>query len=158
MNVIRYLLLAWGLIVSGVQGDESRLPPKEVRGAWAELDKRGFQEWGIGEFLGWDVPLDGGSRVFSFKSGENRSFSVVVANRAYWTDEEKEGETQVVYLNCNGRFYKVEQESAEEAALIKWLNKASEKLTGKRKQDPKLLKGLAEVLTTRKPIFGPNKG
>ena len=146
------------LIASVVQGDEPRLPPKEIRGTWVELEKRGFQDWGIDEFLGWDVPFDGGSRVFSFKSSENNSFKVVVANRAYWTDEEKHEETQVVYLSSGGRFYKIKHKSAEEAVLIEWLNTASVKLAGKKRREPKLLKGLAEVLKTRKPLFTTDNG
>lgn len=77
----------------------------------------------------------------------------MAANPAYWTAQDKKERRQVFYVIHKNRFYRVEPKSDAEKNLIKKLTVAASQLSGEGKEDPKLLKSLAERLESRKPIF-----
>ena len=132
------------------------LPPLKLRAEWQELEKLNFSEWTIERFNGWSVPFDGGSKVFFFESNGGESFKVMAASLAYWTAQDKKERRQVIFLIHKNRFFRVECDSDAEKNLVEKLNTAASQLSGDAKNDPELLKGLAELLESRKPIFKPN--
>ncbi len=70
------LLLVITAALAGARADDETLPPKDLRGEWSELQKLGFANWTIKDFLGWDVPFDGGSKVFFFESDGGERFDL----------------------------------------------------------------------------------
>jgi len=140
-------------IITLVQADDNLLPPKELRAEWKELQEQKFSDWSIKSFLGWDVPSDGGSKVFFLESDGGERFDLVVANPAYWTAQDKKERRQVFFVIHKNRFYRIDPKSDEEKDMIKKLSQAGERLTGEGKKDPKLLTSLAERLESREPIF-----
>lgn len=140
-------------VITTVYGENSMLPPEDLRGEWAELHKLKFSGWDIKKFNGWDVPFDGGSKVFFFEFGDEERFDLMIANPAYWTEQDKRERRQVFILIRQNRFYRVEPRSDEEKILIKKLKEAAGQLSGEGRNDPKLLIILAERLKSRKPIF-----
>jgi len=133
-------------------GDE-RLPPEKLRAEWKELKEIRLSELEITAFHGWDLPFDGGSKVFFLEAAGAR-FDIVVANPNYWTEEDKKEKQQVFYLTAGkNRFYLIEPESEEEKIISDALLKASKTLKGEERQNPKLLMKLSELLKSREPIF-----
>lgn len=110
-------------------------------------------DWNIDNFLGWDVPFDGGSKVFFFKLGSGERFELMVANPAYWTAEDKLLERQVFFIIHKNRFYRLEQDSEEEKNLIAKLTKAAGRLGGENRTNPTLLISLSERLRSRTSAF-----
>lgn len=155
MKTLVRLLLAMATTLALVHADDKMLPPKDLRTDWTELQKLKFSEWGIKSFLGWDVPFDGGSKVFFFESDGGERFDLMVANPTYWTAQDKKESRQVFLVIHKNRFYRVEPQSVEEKNMIENLTKAAGILTGEGKKDPKLLTSLAERLESREPIFNP---
>ncbi len=138
-----------------VHADDKILPPKDLRAEWTDLQKLKFSEWGIKSFLGWDVPFDGGSKVFFFESDGGERFDLVVANPGYWTAQDKKESRQVFLVIHKNRFYRIDPKSEEEKNMIEKLTEAAGKLSGEGKKDPKLLTSLAERLESREPMFKP---
>lgn len=157
MKTLIRLFLAISSTLLMVHAEDGMLPPKELRAEWPELKKLKFSDWGIEKFNGWDIPFDGGSKVFFFESDGGKRFNVMVANPVYWTAQDKKEKRQVFIVTHKNRFYRVEPKSGEEKNLIEKLTDAAGKLSGKGKNDPRLLTSLAERLESRKPIF-KNKG
>jgi hypothetical protein len=155
MKILVRLLLVISSFVTLAQTDDKILPPENLRAEWTELEELKFSDWSIKGFLGWDVPFDGGSKVFFFESDGGERFDLVVANPAYWTAQDKKERRQVFLVIYKNRFYLIEPKSDEERNMIESLTKAAGKLTGEGKKDPKLLASLAERLESREPIFNP---
>ena len=139
-----------------VHADDEMLPPKDLRAEWPELQEQKFSDWSIKTFLGWDVPFDGGSKVFFFESDGGERFDLVVANPAYWTTQDKKARRQVFLVIHKNRFYRIEPKSEVERNMIAKLTDAAGHLSGEGKMDPKLLTSLAERLESREPIFKTN--
>lgn len=156
MKTLVQLIFAMSLMLTISYAEDAILPPKELRAEWGELQKLKFEEWSIEKFRGWDVPFDGGSKVFFFESDGGKRFDVMVANPAYWTVQDKKQRRQVFIVIHKNRFYRVEPKSGEEKNLSEKLTDAAGKLSGKGKNDPKLLTSLAERLESREPIFKNN--
>lgn len=131
------------------------LPPKVLRAKWSELEELKFSSWTIKDFIGWDEPFDGGSKVFFFESDVGERFDLMVANLGYWTAQDKKELRQVFVVIHRNRFYRIEPKSNEEKNMIAKLTQAAGKLSGEGKKDPKLLASLAERLESREPIFKP---
>jgi hypothetical protein len=155
MKTLVQLILAMSLMLTIAYAEDGMLPPKELRAEWGELQNLKFEEWSIKEFRGWDVPFDGGSKVFFFESDGGERFDLMVANPGYWTDEDKKELRQVFIVIHKNRFYRIEPKSDEEKNMIEKLTEAAKRLRGERKTDPKLLTSLAERLESRDPIFKP---
>ena len=153
MKAIIHPFVAITMSLVMVYANDKMLPPEDLRADWEELEKINFADWSIKVFHGWDVPFDGGSKVFFFESDAGERFDLMVANPAYWTEEDKRLRRQVFIVIHKNRFYRVEPASEQEKNLIEKLTKAEGQITGEAKRDPKLLKTLAERLTSRKPIF-----
>lgn len=136
--------------------EDAILPPKDQRAEWTELQVQKFSEWSIKIFLGWDVPFDGGSKVFFFESDGGESFDLVVAHPNYWTAQDKKQHRQVFLIRHKNRFYRIEPKSTEEKNMIEKLSKAAGQLSGEGKKNPKLLTSLAERLESRESIFKTN--
>jgi hypothetical protein len=152
-TLLGLLLLIAHTTISGA--DDAMLPPKELRAEWAELEDQKFAAWSIKSFLGWDIPFDGGSKVFFFESDSGERFDVMVANPDYWTKLDKKNRRQVFLVVHKNRFYRIEPKSEEEKNMIEKLLNAANALSGEAKRDPKLLKSLAERLESRESIFTP---
>lgn len=155
MKTIVALLLGISSTLAMAQADDGMLPPLEQRAGWKELHGLKFSDWSIKDFLGWDVPFDGGSKVFFFESDAGERFDLVVANPAYWTADDKKARRQVFLVLHQNRFYRIEPKSPEETDVIGKLTDAAKRLSGKEKTDPTLLTSLAERLESREPIFDP---
>lgn len=155
MRTFARIILVISSIITLVQADDNLLPPKELRAEWKELQEQKFSDWSIKSFLGWDVPFDGGSKVFFLESDGGERFDLVVANPAYWTAQDKKERRQVFFVIHKNRFYRIDPKSDEEKDMIKKLSQAGERLTGEGKKDPKLLTSLAGILESREPIFKP---
>jgi hypothetical protein len=153
MKTLVQLILAMSLMLTIAYAEDGMLPTKEVWAEWGELQKLKFEEWSIKEFRGWDVPFDGGSKVFFFESVGGERFDLMVANPGYWTDEGKKELRQVFVVIHKNRFYRIEPKSDEEKNMIEKLTEAAKRLRGAGKTDPKLLTSLAERLESRVPIF-----
>lgn len=153
-NLVRLLLII-AIFVSLAQADDKMLPPEHLRAKWTELEQLKFSDWGIKNFLGWDIPFDGGSKVFFFESDGGERFDLMVANPAYWTAQDKKERRQVFIVIHKNRFYRIEPKSDQEKNMIEKLTKAAGTLLGEGKKDPKLLAGLARRLESREPIFNP---
>jgi len=153
MKTLIQLLLVISTTLTLVHAEDAILPPKDQRAEWPELQVQNFSEWSIKMFHGWDVPFDGGSKVFFFESGGGESFDLVVAHPNYWTALDKKQRRQVFLIRHKNRFYRIEHKSAEEKNIIDKLTKAAGQLSGEGKMDPKLLTSLAERLESREPIF-----
>lgn len=149
------LILAMSLVLTIAHAEDRMLPPEPLRATWGELHKLKFQEWSIKEFRGWDVPFDGGSKVFFFESDGGVQFDLMVANPAYWTAEDKKKSRQVFIVIHKNRFYRIDPKSDEEKNILEKLTEAAARLRGEGKTDPRLLKGLAEHLKSREPLFKP---
>jgi hypothetical protein len=135
--------------------DDLKLPPNELRVDWSELKELKFNEWTIKSFDGWDIPADGGSKVFFFQAISGERFDIMAANPGYWTAEDKKVGRQVFFIIRNNRFYRIVPDSDEERNVIEKLEAAKATLSGQGKKDPKLLAGLIEKLKTRDPMFTP---
>jgi len=155
MKTLVQLLLAIVTTLALVHADDNVLPPKDLRAEWTELQKIKFSEWGIKSFLGWDVPFDGGSKVFFFESDGGERFDLMVANPSYWTAQDKNESRQVFLVIHKNRFYRIDPKSDEEKNMIQKLTEAAGKLSGEGKKNPKLLSNLAERLKSREPMFNP---
>lgn len=155
MKILVQLVLAMTLMLTIAHAEDGMLPPKELRAEWGELQKLKFEEWSIKEFHGWDVPFDGGSKVFFFESDGGERFDLMVANPGYWTDQDKKVRRQVFIVIHKNRFYHIEPKSDEEKNMISKLTDAAKRLRGEGKTDPELLTSLAERLESREPIFKP---
>ncbi|ADE53318.1 hypothetical protein [Coraliomargarita akajimensis] len=132
---------------------DDRLPPEKLRAEWSELKEIQLSELEITGFHGWDMPFDGGSKVFFLEANSDR-FEIVVANPNYWTEEDKAENRQVFYLRAGkNRFYLIEPKSAEESIICDALLQASKILKGKERKNPTLLVKLSELLKSREPIF-----
>lgn len=142
-------------ILMMAHADDEILPPRELRAEWRELQELKFSDWSIKEFLGLDVPFDGGSKVFFFKSDAGERFDLMVANTGYWKAEDKRERRQVFIVIHKNRFYRIEPASDEEKNMIGKLADAAKRLTGVGKTDPNLLTSLAERLQSREPAFKP---
>lgn len=136
-----------------VHAEEEMLPPKDLRAEWTELEELKFSDWSIKNYLGWDVPFDGGSKVFFFESDHGNKFDLMVANLDYWTEQDKKEQRQVFIVIHKNRFYRIAPGSDEEKNMIAKLTEAACKLKGEGKKDPKLLASLAKLLESREPIF-----
>lgn len=147
-----FVTLAFALCPLIVRADI--FPPQKLRAAWSEWED--FSKWQIKEFNGWEVPFDGGSKVFFFQSASGDRFEVMAANPAYWTEQDKKDRKQVFLVIRNNRFYRLEPGSNQETELIRMIEDARPGLTGQGKTDPKLLKGLVERIRDRKPMFDVN--
>ncbi|MES2474315.1 MAG: hypothetical protein V4640_00950 [Verrucomicrobiota bacterium] len=155
MNTFVRMLLVISTNLTLARADDEMLPPKDLRAEWTELQELKFSNWGIKSFLGWDVPFDGGSKVFFFESEGGERFDLVVANPGYWTAQDKKESCQVFLVRHKNRFYRIEPKSDEEKNMIEKLTDAARKLSGEGKKDSKLLTSLAERLESREPIFKP---
>ena len=155
MKKLVQLILAMSLMLTIAHAEDRMLPPEELRAEWGELQKLKFRDWSIKEFLGWDVPFDGGSKVFFFESDGGNRFDLMVANPAYWTAEDKKESRQVFIVIHKNRFYRIDPKSEEEKNMLQKLSDAAARLRGEGKTDPKLLTGLAERLKSREPLFKP---
>jgi len=153
-NLIRHLLAITISIPSVLVAGEL-LPPKDLRADWKELQRQKFSDWTIKSFLGWDVAGDGGSKGYFFESDGGERFDLVVANLAYWTEEDKQKRRQVFFVIHKNRFYRIEARSAEEKNIIEKLTNAAARLTGEGKKAPELLTSLAKRLESREPAFKP---
>ena len=153
METLVRLLLVISSTLTMVHAEDGILPPKDLRAEWKELQELKFSDWGIKNFLGWDVPFDGGSKVFFFESDGGERFDLVVANPAYWTAQDKKERRQVFLVIHKNRFYRIKPKSDEEKDMIEKLTVAAGQLSGEGKKDPKLLTSLAERLESREPIF-----
>ncbi len=154
-TILRHLLVTAFIAIPVWAEDGATLPPIGLRAEWAELEKKKFADWAIKGFLGWEVPFDGGSKVFFFESATGDKFGLMVANPVYWTVLERKSRRQVFFVLHGNRFYRIEPKSEEEQNLIEKLAKAANELVGEGKTDPKLLKSLAERLESRDPMFTP---
>lgn len=134
-------------------GDAPALPPPELRSEWKELEGKKFSDWTIKSFLGWASPADGGSKVFAFETGSGERFSIMAANRGYWTAEERKEARQVFFLLHENRFFRIEPGSKEEESVIGKLAAAADTLQGEGRRSPELLKDLAARLKSREPMF-----
>ncbi len=141
------------LLISSAWVFAEALPPENARAEWKELEKLRFHDWGIKAFKGWDVPFDGGSKVFFFESSGGKRFDVMAANPAYWTDEDMRNRKQVFFVIHDKKFYRLEAGSDQEAKLIAMIEMARPKITGKGNNDPKLLDSLVKRIRSRKPMF-----
>ena len=155
MKTLVQLILAMSLMLTIAHAEDAILPPKELRAEWEELHKLKFEEWSIKKFRGWDVPFDGGSKVFFFESDGGDRFDLMVANPGYWTAEDKKESRQVFIVIHKNRLYRIDPKSDEEKNMIMKLADAAKRLQGKGKTDPKLLTSLAKRLESREPIFKP---
>ena len=153
MKTLIQLLLVISATLTLVSAEDAMLPPEDQRAEWTELQEQQFSEWTIKSFLGWDVPFDGGSKVFFFESDRGTRFDLVVAHTNYWTVDDKKLRRQVFLIRHKNRFYRIDPKSDEEKNIIKKLTEAASQLSGERKKDPKLLTILAERLKSREPIF-----
>jgi uncharacterized coiled-coil protein SlyX len=151
-NLVLLLMVISTTLTLG-HADDEMLPPKDLRAEWPELQEQKFSDWSVKTFLGWDVPFDGGSKVFFFESDGGESFDLVVAHTNYWTAQDKNQRRQVFLIRHKNRFYRIEPKSAEEKNMIEKLTKAAGQLSGEGKKNPKLLTRLAEHLESREPIF-----
>jgi len=152
MKTIFTLLLVMAQALS-IWADDGILPPKDLGAEWAELAEQKFSTWSIKSFLGWDMPFDGGSKVFFFESDRGERFDVMIANPSCWTELDRKNRRQVFLVVHNNRFYRIETKSEQEKNMIEKLRNAMAALSGEGKRDPKLLKSLAKRLESREPIF-----
>lgn len=148
-------LVLLALAIMSISALASPLPPASVRAPWTELEKLRFEDWAIKAFKGWDVPLDGGSKVFFFETAGGIRFDVMAANPAYWTEDEKQRREQVFFVLHKNKFYRLEAGSEQEESLITMIESARPKLAGKGKTDPKLLARLVERIRDRRSMFHP---
>lgn len=155
MKRLILLLLVISSALKTAHADDRMLPPKELRAEWKEMEELKFSDWRIKDFRGWDVPADGGSKVFFFDSDGGGRFDLMVANPEYWTAEDKKEQRQVFIVIHKNRFYRIGPKSDGEKNLIGMLTEAAGRLSGEGKKDPKLLTSLAKRLESREPIFKP---
>lgn len=155
MKILTRILLVISTTLTLACADDEMLPPKDLRADWTELQEHKFSDWSIKSFLGWDIPFDGGSKVFFFESDGGERFDLVVANPSYWTPQDKKDRRQVFLVIHKNRFFRIKPKSDEEKNMIAKLTQASGQLSGEGKKDPKLLSSLAARLQSREPIFNP---
>jgi hypothetical protein len=153
MNISFKLLQVICITITTVWADDKMLPPKALRAEWAELQQQKFSDWKIKSFLGWDIPFDGGSKVFFFESDNGERFELMLANPSYWTALDKKEQRQVFLVVHNNRFYRIEPKSDEERNMIEKVTDAASRLSGEGKKDPKMLANFAKRLGSREPIF-----
>ncbi|HEX7262335.1 MAG TPA: hypothetical protein VF258_11015, partial [Luteolibacter sp.] len=157
MNTRIRLLLFIFVATTLAQAADKIMPGKDLLAEWKEIQELKFSDWTIKKFLGWDIAGDGGSKGYFFESDGGERFDVIVANPAYWTEEDKQERRQVFFVIHKSRFYRIEPKSVEERNIIEKLTKAAELLTGDGKKDPKLLTSLAQRLESREPAFKPRR-
>jgi len=158
MKIILLHLVAITLIslpLAARAEDDARMPPKDARGEWTELNEAEFNEWNIKSFLGWKVLLDMGSQLFVFETNAGERFGVMAANQLYWTSTELKLERQVFFVIHKSHFYRIVPKSDEERNIVEKLEKAKTLLSGEGNKDPKLLNGLIERLKSRASMFKP---
>lgn len=155
MKTLIRLVLAISVTLTMVHAEDETLPPKNLRAEWTGLEELKFSDWEIKSFLGWEVPFDGGSKIFLFESDRGERFDLMVANPAYWTAQDKKERRQVFIVIHKNRFYRIAPKSDGEKSMIEKLTQAAGRLSGVGKTDPKLLTSLAERLKSREPIFNP---
>jgi hypothetical protein len=147
------LLLAIFVVSASLPADEPNLPPPDMKlkEPWATIEKKGFNDWKIKQFVGWSGVADGGSMAFEFLTDRGVEFDVLVANPNYWTDADKKAKRQVIYLIESGRFYLLAPASEQEKHLLRILTDAVSTLTGKDRVDPNYVKALIDQIKDRKP-------
>ena len=149
---IRLIVVISAVLTSG-HAEDVMLPPKELRAEWTELQALRFSDWRIENFHGWDVPFDGGSKVFVFESEGGKRFSIMGANPAYWTDLDKRERRQVFLVIHKNRFFRIDPKSAEEKNLIEKLTEAAILFASEGRKDANLLTRFARQLESRESIF-----
>jgi hypothetical protein len=142
----RTRFLALFPLVFTVVAKEPNLPPPDTKERWSTLEKKGFHEWAEIKFLEWGGAADGGSLVFRFQTKDGIRFSVVIANRSYWTEKDIAEKRQVIYLIENGRYYLLNPHSEQERKLIEILTSAK----STDKESASIVKNLCDLIRTRK--------
>lgn len=126
-------------------------PDMKLKEPWTTIEKKGFNDWKIRQFVSWGGGADGGSIAFEFLTEEGIKFEVMVANPAYWTEADKEAKRQVIYLIESGRFYLLAPASKQEKHLLRILTDATDTQKGKGRVDPKYVRALINKIKDRKP-------
>lgn len=136
-----------------LHADEPNMPPADLKlkEPWATIEKKGFNDWKIRQFVYWSSAADGGSIGFRFITDQGVEFDVLVANPAYWTDAERERKHQVIYLIESGRFYLLVSGSEQEKHLFRILTEAATSLKGEDRASPKYINALIDKIRDRKP-------
>lgn len=146
------LLLLSGCVIffQTMSAQEPPLPPPDLKGEWATLEKGGFNNWKNIKYIGGGEVADGGSENYRFILEDGTEFSVLVANFNYWTEEDKAIMRQVIYVTRDKRFYLLKPGSDEEKLLIKMVKEAKidEKLDAKMIRE--FLEKLWKIIETRK--------
>lgn len=123
----------------------------KLKEPWTTIEKKGFNDWKIWQFVNWGGVADGGSIAFEFLTEQGIKFEVLVANPKYWTDADKEAKHQVIYLIESGRFYLLPPESKQEKQLLGILTHAMDTQKSKDRVDPKYIRALIDKIKDRKP-------
>ncbi len=123
----------------------------KLKEPWTTIEKKGFNDWKIRQFVNWGGVADGGSIAFEFLTEQGIKFEVLVANPGYWTDADKEAKHQVIYLIESGRFYLLPPESKQEKQLLGILTHAMDTQKSKDRVDPKYIRALIDKIKDRKP-------
>lgn len=146
-------LIASFIFAATLLADKPNLPPPnmKLKEPWATIEKKGFNDWKIRQFVNWSGVADGGSIAFEFMTNQGVEFDVLVANPAYWTDAEKKAKHQVIYLIESGRFYLLVPDSEQEKRLLRILKEAATSLKGEDRVSPKYINALIEQIKDRKP-------
>jgi hypothetical protein len=147
------LLLAISVFSASLFADKPKLPPPDMKlkEPWTTIEKKGFNDWKIWQFVNWGGVADGGSIAFEFLTEQGIKFEVLVANPKYWTDADKEAKHQVIYLIESGRFYLLPPESKQEKQLLGILTHAMDTQKSKDRVDPKYIRALIDKIKDRKP-------
>ncbi len=150
MRIFSIALLLFTSLPTVLAGnDEPLAPPKRLRGEWSDLSKAKFNTWII-KSVSYDGKVaDGGSEVYSLTTATHKRFDLVVANRAYWSQEDIKLNRQVFYLIYDKRFYRVDINSKGESDLLAMLEVARKKLTDKSADELTLYSGLIARIRNR---------
>ena len=150
-SVLSFLLLFCFTGIS--QSDIATHPPAKLRGDWCGLVKQGYNSWSIESYGGTSGLFDGGSKTYLFSTTAGVKFSIMAANPAYWTVEDKKRKRQVFYVLHKKLFYLLGQGSSHEEELLSKLEKAKKKLIDPDWHDPGDLDYLMQRIRSRKPMF-----
>lgn len=123
----------------------------KLKEPWATIEKKGFNDWKIKQFVSWSGVADGGSLAFTFLTDRGVEFEILVANPNYWTDADKKAKCQVIYLIESERYYLLAPASEQEKHLLRILTDAISTLKGKDRVDPKYVTALIDQIKDRKP-------
>ncbi len=124
------------------------LPEPGMVGDWDTVSER-FKKWEIADFEDKGIILDGGSHGFAFKATDGSEFQILVASPAWWTQEDWNKKQQPIFLQFEGKSYRVTKGSEYEKALLLKLRQAATDLKGVGRRRPIYIGRLHDLVESR---------